>query len=85
MDMYYGYNPMFVQNNQRISVQQAMQIALGRVAGQVVHVDLDMENGVLVYEVYIMTPQNKVFEVEINARTGRIVKVEEERDDDFFD
>lgn len=83
MDMY--YNPLFAQNNQRISVQQAMQIALGRVAGQVVHVDLDMENGILVYEVYIMTPQNRIYEIEINARTGRIVKVEEERDDDFFD
>lgn len=79
------YNPLFAQNNQRISVQQAMQIALGRVAGQVVHVDLDMENGILVYEVYIMTPQNRIYEIEINARTGRIVKVEEERDDDFFD
>lgn len=79
------YNPLFAQNNQRISVQQAIQIALGRVAGQVVHVDLDMENGILVYEVYIMTPQNRIYEIEINARTGRIVKVEEERDDDFFD
>lgn len=84
--MYYGnYNPMYAQNNQRISVQQAIQIALGRVQGQVVHVDLDMENGILVYEVYIMTPQSRVYEVEINARTGRIVKVEQEKDDDFFD
>lgn len=82
--MYYG-NPMYAQNNERISVQQAIQIALGRVSGQVVHVDLDMEDGLLVYEVFIMTPENRMYEVEINARTGRIVKVEQERDDDLFD
>lgn len=84
--MYYGnYNPMYLQNHQRISVQQAQQIALGRVSGQIVHVDLDMENGILIYEVYIMTPQNRVYQVEINAKTGRILKVEQENDDDFYD
>ncbi|MBM7610032.1 putative membrane protein YkoI [Lysinibacillus composti] len=84
--MYYGnYNPMYLQNTQRISAQQAQQIALGRVPGQILHVDLDMENGILVYEVYIMTPQNRVYEVEINAKSGRIVKVEQENDHDFYD
>ncbi|MCP1145474.1 PepSY domain-containing protein [Lysinibacillus endophyticus] len=84
--MYYGYqNPMYLQNNQRISVQQAQQIALSRVPGQIVHVDLDMDNGVLKYEVYVLTMQNKMYEVKINARTGRIIKVEQENDDDMYD
>ena len=80
---YWNYQHMYAQNNQRISSQQAQQITLVRVPGQVLHVDLDMENGVLVYEVYILTAQNRVYEVEINARTGRIIKVEQEND--FFD
>lgn len=84
--MYYGnHNPMYVQNNQRISVQQAQQIAFSRVPGQILHVNLDMENGILIYEVYVMTPQNIVCQVEINAKTGNILKVEQENDDDFFD
>ena len=84
--MYYGnQNPMYSQNNQRISVQQAQQIALRGVPGQVVHVDLDMENGNLIYEVYILTPQNRMYQVEIHAKTGRILKVEQEHDDDFYD
>lgn len=83
--MYYGnQNPMYLQNNQRISVQQAQQIALRRVPGQIVHVDLDMENGILIYEVYIMTPQNRMYQVEINARNGNILKVDRENDDDDF-
>lgn len=75
---------MYVQNNQRISVQQAQQIPFIRVPGQILHVNLDMENGILIYEVYVMTPQNSVYQVEINAKTGSILKVEQENDDDFM-
>jgi len=86
--MYFrNQHPYYVQNNQRISMQQAQQIALGSVPGQVVHANMDMENGVLIYEVYIFSFQNKMYQVEINAKTGRILKVEQENDDDydFFD
>ncbi|MBO0999650.1 PepSY domain-containing protein [Bacillus sp. SD075] len=59
-------------------MQQAQEIALQRVPGQVLHVDMDMEHGVLVYEFFILTNQNRIYEVEINAKTGRIMIVEEE-------
>ncbi|WP_313891869.1 PepSY domain-containing protein [Psychrobacillus sp.] len=72
-------NPM---QGQRISSQQAIQIAQQQVPGQVMHVDLDMENGILVYEVFILTMYNKIYEVEVNAKTGRIVNIEEENDFD---
>nr|WP_184528372.1 PepSY domain-containing protein [Bacillus benzoevorans] len=67
---------------QRITKQQAQEIALKRVPGQIQHVDMDLENGVLVYEVFILTPDNRIFEVEIVAKTGRILKVEQENDFD---
>lgn len=66
---------------QRVSMEEAVQIALQRVPGQILHVDMEMENGVLVYEFFILTPQNRIYEVEVNSRTGRIIKIEEE--DDF--
>ncbi|WHY13395.1 PepSY domain-containing protein [Peribacillus frigoritolerans] len=34
---------------QRITKQQAQEIALQRVPGEVLHIDMDLENGVLVY------------------------------------
>ncbi len=67
---------------QRITKQQAQEIALKRVPGKVQHVDMDLENGVLVYEVFILTPDNRIIEVEIHAKTGRILKIEEENDFD---
>ncbi|QSB09909.1 PepSY domain-containing protein [Lysinibacillus fusiformis] len=65
-------------NNQRVSLQHAMQ----RVPGQIIHYGMDMENGTLVYEIFILTAQNKIYEVEVNAKTGVIRKIEEENDFD---
>lgn len=67
-------------NRQRLTIQEAQRIALARVPGQIIHVDLDMEHGVLVYEVFILSDQGRVFEVEVNAKTGRIMKVDQEDD-----
>ncbi|WP_342532829.1 PepSY domain-containing protein [Lysinibacillus sp. FSL K6-0057] len=69
-------------NNQRVSLQYAMQIAMQRVPGQIIHYGMDMENGILVYEIFILTAQNKIYEVEVNAKTGAIRKIEEENDFD---
>ncbi|MFS0557183.1 PepSY domain-containing protein [Brevibacillus sp. 179-C9.3 HS] len=66
-----------VQQTQ-ITEEQAKQIALLQVKGRVVHVELETENGVLVYEVIILTDQNQVFEVEVHAQTGKVLKVERE-------
>ncbi len=76
------YNNPASMNRQRITKQQAQEIALQRVPGKVLHVDLDLENGVLVYEVFILTSDNRIFEVEILAKSGRILKVDQENDFD---
>ncbi|MBB5148448.1 MULTISPECIES: PepSY domain-containing protein [Ureibacillus] len=75
----YGQGSRF---NQRVTMQQAQQIALQAVPGRVMHIDMDLENGVLVYEVFIMTEQGQIFEVEILARNGRIIKIDQENDYD---
>lgn len=78
---YYQSNPTPMYR-QRITMQQAQEIALKRVPGKIQHVDMDLENGVLVYEVFILTADNRIFEVEIIAKSGRILKVEQENDFD---
>ena len=63
-----------------ISIDQAKSIALQQVPGRIVHIDLDRDDGILKYEIIIITKQNEVYEVEINANTGKVVKVEKETD-----
>lgn len=65
--------------NYRINSETAIQIALQHVPGQVLKVELDYENGILVYEIYIRTP-NGVYEVEIDANTGQLIEIELEHD-----
>lgn len=59
----------------RISIDDAMAIALERVPGEVVKVELNTENGLLVYEVEIINIQGVKYEVEIDAQTGEIIKL----------
>lgn len=59
----------------RISIDDAMSIALERIPGEVVKVELDTSNGLLVYEVDIINMQGVKYEIEIDAQTGEIIKL----------
>ena len=72
----YWNNPW---NYRRISSQMAAQIALQHVSGQVVKVELDTENDVLVYEVYIRTPYG-LYEVDVDVNTGAVLKIDSDID-----
>ena len=81
----YGNNPAYRNENQyvngyrqRITAQQAAEIAVARVPGQIIHVDLELDNHLLKYEVYVLTDQGVVYEVEIPSKDGRILSVEME-------
>lgn len=58
----------------RINSEAAIQIALQLVPGQVIKVELDYENGILVYEIDIRT-QSGIYEVHVNATTGQILRL----------
>ncbi|MCM3771379.1 PepSY domain-containing protein [Priestia aryabhattai] len=51
-----------------------------QVQGRVLHIDLDSDDGVIKYEVLIMTDKNQIYEVENNASTGAVIKVEQDND-----
>lgn len=75
-NMYYGFWDNYWRIY-RINSEAAIQIALQRVPGRVVKVELDYEDGRLVYEVDIHNPSG-LYEVHVDAVTGRILKVERE-------
>lgn len=69
----------------KISIEQARATALERVAGKITEEEIEMEKGVLVYSIEIRDANGKTHDVEVNAKTGEIVRVEEENDDDEDD
>ncbi|NLM35122.1 MAG: peptidase [Clostridiales bacterium] len=79
-----GYNYLVWDNywrSYRINSETAVQIALQRVPGQVIKIELDYENGILVYEIDIRT-QTGVYEVHVDAIAGQVLKVERENNFD---
>lgn len=49
--------------------------------GRVVEVELEISNGLRVYEVEVVTDDGRLIEVDIDAATGVIVEMEEDDDD----
>ncbi len=59
----------------RISPQRAAGIALQAVPGEIIEMELEVENGRLVYEIDILTSFG-VYEVEVDAYTAEILEIE---------
>jgi uncharacterized membrane protein YkoI len=69
----------------KITIEQARKTALERVAGTITEEEIEKEHGVIVYSIEIQNAEGKTFDVEVDVKTGEIVRVEEENDDDDDD
>ena len=61
-----------------ISIEQAIETAKGKVSGKVIEAELETEHDTTVWEVEIVTSKNELFEVHIDAASGKVIDVEEE-------
>ncbi|MBM7607734.1 putative membrane protein YkoI [Lysinibacillus composti] len=66
----------------KITKDEASENALEQVPGTVTEVELDDENGLVVYDVEINAKDGTQQSVKVDAKTGKIVNVELETDDD---
>src|SRR4051812_32883907 len=62
----------------KITMEQAREIASKRMAGNIEESELEKEHGKIVYSFDIRTADGKVSEVQVDAKTGEIVSIEEE-------
>lgn len=64
----------------QISGSEAIEIALRYVPGEVLKVELDTENGILVYEITIRSYTGVYYEMKIDANTGEVIEIERDFD-----
>nr|WP_304216084.1 PepSY domain-containing protein [Fredinandcohnia onubensis] len=63
--------------------KKAEEIAMQEVKGaHVKEIELERENGELIYEVELEGTHDDDIEVDVNATTGKVVRVDDDRDDD---
>ena len=63
----------------KVTIEQAIKTASEKVPGKVVEVELEMKHDKAVWEVQVVTAENKVMEVHIDAGSGAVIDVEEEK------
>ena len=61
-----------------LPLSAVLDIALRRVPGDVIEVDLDREDDGWEYEIKVLTATGRVREVTMNARTGVILEIEDD-------
>lgn len=59
-----------------LPLARILEIARGRVPGEVIDVDFDEDDGVAEYEVEILTPAGRKIEIRIDAHRGSVLEVE---------
>jgi uncharacterized membrane protein YkoI len=63
----------------KVTIDQAIKTASEKVPGKVVEAELEKKHNTLVWEVEVVTAENKVMEVHIDAESGAVIEVEEEK------
>ncbi|SNX71579.1 peptidase YpeB-like protein [Cereibacter ovatus] len=46
--------------------------------GRVIEVELELEDGIRVYEVELISPDGRLLEVDLDARTGEVLSLDED-------
>lgn len=64
-----------------ITQQQAIDIALKSVNGSAVKAELNDEDGVVAYEVTVQDKQGQINEVKIDAKSGKVLGTEADKQD----
>lgn len=67
-----------LQRGEVLSLTKILAIAEQQVPGDVIEVELEDEHRALVYEIKILTPTGRVREIKIDARTGVVLKIEDD-------
>lgn len=62
----------------KVTIDQAIKAASEKVSGKIIEAELEQKHNKLVWEVEVVTAENKVKEVHIDAETGVVIDVEED-------
>ncbi len=63
----------------KVTIDQAVNTASEKVSGKIIEAELEKKHNKLVWEVEVVTAENKVMEVHIDAESGAVIDVEEEK------
>lgn len=63
----------------KVTIDQALKTASDKVPGKIIEAELEKKHNKLVWEIEVVTADKKVMEVHIDAETGAVIDLEEEK------
>ncbi|WP_408593792.1 PepSY domain-containing protein [Paracoccus marcusii] len=69
-----------VDRGDMLPLEQILARIEARHPGRIVEVELEEEDGLWLYEIEVLTPEGRLIEIELDARTGAILGYEEDDD-----
>ncbi|VDC29192.1 PepSY domain-containing protein [Pseudogemmobacter humi] len=76
-----GFARAAVLRGEILPLDQVLDVLRAHVTGELIEIQLEIEEGVLIYEIDLISPDGRLIEVEIDAATGRLLQLEEDEDD----
>ena len=73
-----GFARAAVLRGEILPLDRILGILRDRFPGEIVEIQLELEGGVLTYEFDLVSPDGRLYEVEIDAAGGAILEVEDE-------
>tara|TARA_R110000764_G_scaffold150798_2_gene238295 strand:+ start:386 stop:703 length:318 start_codon:yes stop_codon:yes gene_type:complete len=67
-----------VEQGRIAPLQQFIDDALARYPGRFLEAELELEDGIYIYEIEVITRQRNVMELEYDALSGELLEVEED-------
>ncbi|MGZ9273162.1 MAG: PepSY domain-containing protein [Nitrospira sp.] len=64
----------------KVTIEEAIKTAAEKMAGKIIEADLERKHDKVIWEVEVLTAENKVMEVHIDAQSGAMIDVEEHND-----
>jgi len=64
-----------------VTLTEAVQSATAHTAGKLLGVELESENGFLIYSVELVTPDNSIMDVKVDAGSGEVLAVDRDKAD----
>jgi len=65
-----------------LPLAEILAVAEATRPGRVIEVELERDDGRWIYELELVSPEGRLYEMEIDAATGTVLEVEREEDDD---
>jgi uncharacterized membrane protein YkoI len=71
-----------VRRGEAAPLAEILPAVEARLGARVIEVELERDDGRLIYEFELIGPDGRLIEAEVDARTGALLDVETEKDDD---